>query len=323
MLTFRRSLSLATNRRAKAAFLVVSFGGPFLETVDSVHDLQRRLCSGEATFQGSVSLSWLTRTHPLSTRRRSITGDQSKILRRLMTISSGASWKRYVREPRHICAQTDTQQVYETIGVSGPGEEASSKPTFSRDVLQLEISGPDQEHLSVIDVPGIFRNPKENVTTKDDIALVRSIVNDYMVNRRSVMLVVISANIDLANQEILELAKAIDPEGDRTLGVLTKPDLVDKGTEPGIIALVEGRADKLKLGWHLVRNPGQAEVNDITFDRLHQEEVFFSTQAPWNKLDPSKVGIDLLRLRLREVLTKLVRKEFSKVGKARFPAVIN
>ncbi|KAK4905113.1 hypothetical protein LTR49_025541 [Elasticomyces elasticus] len=122
-----------------------------------------------------------------------------------------------------------------------------------------------------------------------------------------------AANIHLANQEILELAKGIDPEGDRTLGVLTKPDLVDKGTEPGIMALVEGRADKLKLGWHLVRNPGQSDLNDITFDRLHPEKEFFRSKAPWSALDFEKVGMDLLRVRLREVLSKLVRKEFSKV----------
>ncbi|KAK5709471.1 MAPK-activated protein kinase Srk1 [Elasticomyces elasticus] len=119
----------------------------------------------------------------------------------------------------------------------------SSEPAFSRDVLQLEISGPDQEHLSVIDVPAIFRYPTENVTTHEDIALVRSIVDAYMVNRRSVMRVVVSANIDLANQEIFELAKGIDPEGDRKLGVLTKPDPFDKCTEPAGSSQVRGRAD--------------------------------------------------------------------------------
>lgn len=52
-----------------------------------------------------------------------------------------------------------------------------------------------------------------------------------MRNPRSVMLTVVPANVDVATQEILELARDCDPEGDRTLGILTKPDLVDRGAE--------------------------------------------------------------------------------------------
>jgi len=46
----------------------------------------------------------------------------------------------------------------------------------------------------------------------------------------------------------------VDPDGIRTLGVLTKPDLVDKGAEKNVIDLVEGRKHQLKLGWHVLRN---------------------------------------------------------------------
>ena len=52
---------------------------------------------------------------------------------------------------------------------------------------------------------------------------------------------------DVATQEILELANDADPHGDRTLGVLTKPDLVDKGAEPRVIDLVDGRTRPMKL----------------------------------------------------------------------------
>jgi hypothetical protein len=74
-------------------------------------------------------------------------------------------------------------------------------------------------------LPGIFKNVTPGVTTKDDMELVRSMVLGYMENPRSVMLTVIPANVDVATQEILQLAADVDPEGKRTLGVLTKPDL--------------------------------------------------------------------------------------------------
>jgi Dynamin family len=135
------------------------------------------------------------------------------------------------------------------MGLSSQQERfGSTGSTFSNDVLRLEISGPDEEHLSVIDVPGIFKNTTSGFTTKADITLVRNMVQEYMDNPRSVMLTVIPANVDIATQEILELAADADPEGLRTLGVLTKPDLVDQGAESKVVDLIAGRAHVIKLG---------------------------------------------------------------------------
>jgi hypothetical protein len=199
------------------------------------------------------------------------------------------------------------------MGLSSNSNDGISKPTFSNDVLCLEIFGPEQEHLSVIDVPGIFKSTTEGVTTKADIQLVRNMVKGYMDNPRSVMLAVVPASIDLATQEILELAAEADIHGDRTLGVLTKPDLVDRGAESGVVDLVEGRARPMKLGWHIIRNPGQKELQDMSIDRGDLEADFFRTSTPWSSIQKGKVGIDSLRLRIKEVLSLLVKNEFPKV----------
>lgn len=58
----------------------------------------------------------------------------------------------------------------------------SSKRSFFEDVLRLEVSGPNQEHFSVIDVPGIFKRTTQGITTKEDIALVDQMVQGYMSN---------------------------------------------------------------------------------------------------------------------------------------------
>lgn len=203
------------------------------------------------------------------------------------------------------------------MGLSKGSEDAGlRKPTFSNDVLRLEITGPEQEHLSVIDVPGIFKSTTEGVTTKADIQLVRSMVKNYMDNPRSVMLAVIPANVDVATQEILELAAEADPHQDRTLGVLTKPDLVDRGAESRAIELLDGRARPMKLGWHMIRNPGQSELADKSLDRDTIEADFFRSRVPWNSIDKEKVGINSLRERLKEVLSQLVKREFPKVSAA-------
>ncbi len=127
------------------------------------------------------------------------------------------------------------------MGLKESGTSDAVADTFSDDVLKIEICSPEQEHLSVIDVPGIFRNTLEGMTTDSDIDIVRNMVNGYMKNPRSVILAVVPANVDIATQEILKMAEKCDTKGERTLGVLTKPDLVDRGAENRVVDLVEGK----------------------------------------------------------------------------------
>ncbi|KAF2806327.1 vacuolar sorting protein VPS1, dynamin [Mytilinidion resinicola] len=199
-----------------------------------------------------------------------------------------------------------------TIAMGIGAETESVRRTFSEDVLRLEVSGPTQEHFSVIDVPGIFKRTTQGMTTKEDIALVDQMVHGYMSNPRSVMLIVVPCNVDIATQEILERAEDLDPDGIRTLGVLTKPDLIDQGGEGAVVDLLEGRKHHLLLGWHLLRNPGQSDLNSSRCRHTIEKE-FFSKVAPWNHLDKGKVGVRTLRIRLQAILEDHIRREFPKV----------
>ncbi|KAK7212354.1 hypothetical protein V2G26_019532 [Clonostachys chloroleuca] len=203
------------------------------------------------------------------------------------------------------------REVIDLMGV-GPTSEPGS-PAFSKDVLVLEIAGPEQEHFSVIDVPGTFKKITEGQTTTNDIALVFDMVKGYMENPRSVMLTVVPCTSDIANEDVVQLADDLDPCGNRTLGVLTKPDLVDEGAEGGILNVINGKSHRLKLGWHLVRNLGQRELRDKANSRGSLEDKFFKTKAPWNTVDKAKVGVPALRIRLQKILTDHIRREFPKV----------
>ncbi|KAI9755240.1 MAG: hypothetical protein M4579_004372 [Chaenotheca gracillima] len=203
--------------------------------------------------------------------------------------------------------------VRTVMGVSKQENTLSLDGTFSKDVLRLEICGPHQDHLSVIDVPGIFELITPGVTTKDDRDLVKSMVHGYMANPRSVMLAVIPANVDVATQGILQTASEVDKDGNRTLGILTKPDIVDKGAERKVAALVEGKSYALKLGWHMVRNLGQDELEDVAIDRYKLEEEFFQNDKRWKNLDKERVGVYALRIRLQEILAGHIKREFPKV----------
>lgn len=164
----------------------------------------------------------------------------------------------------------------------------------------------------MIDVPGIFKNTTPGRTTKADITMVRNMVLRYMQNPRSIMLTVVPANVDIATQEIIELALEVDPSGERTLRILTKPDLVDIGTENKVIDMIEDQNAGGQLGWVLVRNLGQQQLQDGKVDRDAEEGLFHQT-APWNRLRAENFGIKALKNRLRDVLSSTVRCEFPSV----------
>lgn len=127
------------------------------------------------------------------------------------------------------------------------------------------------------------------------------------------MLTVVPANVDIATQEIIDMAREVDPEGVRTLGVLTKPDLIDKDAESRVVDLVEDRRMRLKLGWIMVRNLSQMQLNQGNTDRDAAEESF-RLQPPWNSLNKTRFGIHALRARLQEIVTANAREAFPQVN---------
>ncbi|CAG8211507.1 unnamed protein product [Penicillium olsonii] len=201
-------------------------------------------------------------------------------------------------------------EVHEQMGIST--QDGDKKPTFSNHVLQIDIRGPEESHLSVIDVPGIFKNTASGRTTKEDIALVRNMALEYMRKSRSIMLAVVPGNVDIATQEIIELTHDEDPEELRTLKILTKPDLVDKGAEHKIVELINDGNAQGQLGWILVRNLSQQDMNDGNVDRDNAEAAFRQS-LPWSQVPLENYGIKALKVRLQELLTANVRRQFSKV----------
>ncbi|KAF2757557.1 hypothetical protein EJ05DRAFT_501088 [Pseudovirgaria hyperparasitica] len=194
----------------------------------------------------------------------------------------------------------------------GQQDKQASKPTFSEHTLRIELNGPNHSHFSVVDVPGIFRNPQEGVTTNDDIALVKRIVHSYIEDERSIILAVVSANIDIANQDILKMAKEVDPKGQRTLGILTKPDLIDRGAEDDVINILMGTSNKLRLGYHAIRNRKKAE-NNFTIEQRNQAESEFFNKGHFSRVPPDRVGVITLRPRLERLLNDITQHEFPKV----------
>ncbi|KAK1957626.1 dynamin family protein [Colletotrichum sublineola] len=216
--------------------------------------------------------------------------------------------KSFRRELRDLKGEEFADVLKEAANVMGlktSTDDSSERAAFSKDVLRVEICGPDEEHLTIIDVPG--------VSTAQDVALVKSMVKDYIKDSRTIILAVIPCNVDVATQTILTYAAEADPEGKRTLGVLTKPDLVsENATREAAMDLIRGKRRDIQLGYYVVKNRGADDTSSSKEERDYQEKAFFS-EGHWSKLDKSRLGIPALHNRLRELLMDRTRSEFPKV----------
>ena len=96
-----------------------------------------------------------------------------------------------------------------------------------------------------------------------------------MVSKCSIILAVSPANVDLVNSEALKLSRQVDAQGKRTIGVLTKLDLMDHGTNA--LDILSGRVYPLKLGFIGVVNRSQQDINGNKSlqDALAAEQEFF------------------------------------------------
>ncbi|KAF5623944.1 interferon-regulated resistance GTP-binding protein [Fusarium tjaetaba] len=178
---------------------------------------------------------------------------------------------------------------------------------FSKDVLRLEIEGPKMYPLSLVDLPGFFQVATENQSISGK-ETVDQLVESYMRQKNSIILVVITANNNLANHLALQKAKNIDPERRRTIGVITKPDLTRPGydAEKEYIKLAKNQeaAHKLQLGWHVLRN--RAEDESSLEGRDQVEDAFFQKGA-WATIPSENRGIVSLRKKLSHVLYSHIR----------------
>lgn len=195
-------------------------------------------------------------------------------------------------------------------------DEDDDSQAFSSDSLRIEITGPTGLHLSVVDLPGLISVPNEE-QTQDDIDAVLEMARSYLQSSRTIILAVTQAGNDMANQSVIRLAREFDVEGQRTVGIITKPDLINKGTEAQIALIAKNKgAIKLRLGFFLLRNPSPMEIqNGISMlVRATNERQFFSS-APWSDqgLDPERLGADNLRTFLQSLLDTHIEREMPKV----------
>ncbi|RLV95184.1 Vacuolar protein sorting-associated protein 1 [Spathaspora sp. JA1] len=146
--------------------------------------------------------------------------------------------------------------------------------------INLRIYSPHVLTLTLVDLPGLTKVPVGD-QPKDIERQIRDMIMKFISKPNAIVLSVNAANTDLANSDGLKLAREVDPEGSRTIGVLTKVDLMDEGTD--VIDILAGRVIPLRFGYVPVINRGQKDIesNKTIRDALKDERQFFENHPSY------------------------------------------
>lgn len=178
---------------------------------------------------------------------------------------------------------------------------------FSKDILRVEIFGPSQPQLTLVDFPRLIHSESKSLTAQD-VELVTGLVKSYMKNPRSIILAVITAKNDFSNQIILKRTRELDPEGFPTLGIIMKLDTLVKGlvSETSFLSLARNAEFAFKHGWHVVKNQNTAKGDFDPANRDREEDEWFA-DSNFKTLPSVSTGVS----RLRDRLSKLFSTRFA------------
>lgn len=204
-------------------------------------------------------------------------------------------------------------KAMEIMGIESDLASNPNSRAFAKDVLSIEIEGPTRPQLTLVDLPGLIQTETKGVT-KADVSLVAEITDHYISQPRTICLAVVAATTDYANQGILTKVRKVDPKGERTLGIVTKPDRLPagSGSEKSYIDLAGNQDVFFKLGWHVIKNRAFEETSSTFLERNASEAHYFS-KSNFKSLPKDCVGIDSLRKRLSHQLFEHVKQELPRL----------
>ncbi|XP_019735166.1 dynamin-1a isoform X3 [Hippocampus comes] len=171
--------------------------------------------------------------------------------------------------------------------------------------INLRVYSPHVLNLTLVDLPGMTKVPVGDQPA-DIETQIRDMLQQFVTKDNCLMLAVSPANSDLANSDALKIAKEVDPQGMRTIGVITKLDLMDEGTDAKDI--LENKLLPLRRGYIGVVNRSQKDIDgkkDITA-ALGAERKFFLSHPAYRHL-ADRMGTAYLQKILNQQLTNHIR----------------
>ncbi|XP_009768280.1 dynamin-related protein 3A-like [Nicotiana sylvestris] len=183
--------------------------------------------------------------------------------------------------------------------------EAGMNRGVSDKQIRLKIFSPNVLDITLVDLPGITKVPVGDQPS-DIEARIRTMIMSYIKLPSCLILAVTPANADLANSDALQIAGNADPDGYRTIGVITKLDIMDRGTDARNFLL--GKVIPLRLGYVGVVNRSQEDIrtNRSIKDALVAEEKFFRSRPVYSDL-ADRCGVPQLAKKLNQILVQHIK----------------
>uniref|UniRef100_A0A164TYU4 Dynamin-related protein 5A n=1 Tax=Daucus carota subsp. sativus TaxID=79200 RepID=A0A164TYU4_DAUCS len=267
--------------------------------------------SGKSSvLESVVGKDFLPRGSGIVTRR--------PLVLQLHRLEEGREYAEFAHQPKK--RYTDFAAVRkeisdETDRETGRSRAISTVPIYlsiySPNVSYLRVLVMTVVNLTLIDLPGLTKVAIDGQS--DSIVQdIENMVRSYIEKPNCIILAVSPANQDLATSDAIKMSREVDPKGERTFGVLTKVDLMDKGTDA--VEILEGKSYKLQFPWIGVVNRSQADINksvDMIAARRKEREYF--ANSPEYKHLAHRMG--------SEHLGKVLSKHLEAVIKSRIPGL--
>ena len=261
--------------------------------------------SGKSSvLESIVGLDFLPRGDGVVTRR--------PLELRLNHINSGEPWA--IFEERKGTKFTDFIKVRETIEALTDEICKTNKNIVDKPIV-LNVYSQTCPDLTLVDLPGVTRVPIGD-QPKNIEQITKDMARRYAEDPLTIILCVIAANSDIATSDGLMLAKEIDVTGSRTLGVLTKLDIMDAGTDARRALLNE--EIPLKLGYVGVKNRSKQDlINKLSMaETSKKEREFFKSHPVYKNIPAGHLGTDVLINKLTKIYFRIIRENLPRIIKA-------
>ncbi|KAE8679338.1 Dynamin-related protein 1E [Hibiscus syriacus] len=306
-MTTMESLIGLVNRIQRACTVLGDYGGgdndfsSLWEALPSVAVVGGQSSGKSSVLESIVGRDFLPRGSGIVTRR-------PLVLQLHKTEEGSQEYAEFLHLPRRRftdfgAVRHEIQE--ETDRITGKTKQISPVP------IHLSIYSPNVVNLTLIDLPGLTKVAVEG-QPESIVQDIETMVRSYVEKPNCIILAISPANQDIATSDAIKLSREVDSSGDRTFGVLTKLDLMDKGTNA--LDVLEGRSYRLLHPWVGIVNRSQADINknvDMIVARRKERE-YFATSPDYGHL-ASKMG--------SEYLAKLLSQHLESVIRARIPSI--